>query len=106
MKHSQPLRNPSPAVLYALPEAYDDSLGGGISFWNRFASESTTEPFPMYRCAPAFTCPMTSKTSKRTRASGLREMLAELSRLGVEGRVGAGGVVAAHAVKGIVIILG
>eukprot|EP00904_Undaria_pinnatifida_P009063 jgi/Undpi1/5287/HiC_scaffold_2.g00568.m1 len=108
VKRSQPSINAARAVLYALPEVDDDSLGVGSSPGHRFAAvvntHGTYEPFPMYRCARALYTPCGVQDEQKY-TDELRQWTernaggAESCALGVVVGVGAGGVVATHADK-------
>ena len=115
VKHSQSLGNPSSAELDAVPEVKADSLGVGISFGNHFDAitntHGTTEPFPMFKCAPALYTPYDVR-DERKYTNELRQWTernaskAEPCASGVRGEGGRGGVDSAHASKAITVDLG
>ena len=115
VKHSQPLGNPSSAELDALPEVEADSLGVGISSGNHFAAiintHGTTEPFPMYKCAPALYTPYDVRDEQKY-TDELRQWTernaskADSCASGVRGEGGRGGIDEAHAGNGITVGLG
>ena len=108
VKRSQPSINPSRAVLGAFSEVDDDddSVRVDSPSGHRLAAvvntHGTTEPFPMYRCAPALYTPCGVQDEQKY-TDELRQWTErnadgpESCALGVEGGVGAGGVVATHA---------